>query len=158
MKLNDLYKLALAVVVSEVAGVIGSIFTIPAISGWYATLTKPALNPPGWVFGPVWTLLYALMGLAAFWVWKKGWHKKEVKAALSLFIFQLLLNVLWSLIFFGLHSPLWAFVNIVLMWLAIVATMIAFWKISRPAFYLLAPYILWVTFAAYLNLAIVMLN
>jgi tryptophan-rich sensory protein len=158
MKLNDLYKLALAVVVSEVAGVIGSIFTIPAISGWYATLTKPALNPPGWVFGPVWTLLYALMGLAAFWVWKKGWHKKEVKIALAFFAFQLLLNMLWSLAFFGLHSPLWAFVNIVFMWLAIVATMIAFWKISRPAFYLLVPYILWVSFAAYLNLAIILLN
>ena len=158
MKINDFYKLAVAVIVSELAGVVGSIVTIPVIPGWYAALAKPALDPPGWVFGPVWTLLYALMGLAAFWVWKKGWHKKEVKVALSLFIFQLLLNVLWSLVFFGLHSPLWAFVNIVLMWLAIVATMIAFWKISRPAFYLLVPYILWVTFAAYLNLAIVMLN
>jgi tryptophan-rich sensory protein len=158
MKLNNFYKLALAVVISEMAGVVGSISTIPAIPDWYATLVKPALNPPGWVFGPVWTLLYALMGVAAFWVWKKGWHKKEVRIALSLFILQLFLNVFWSFIFFGLHSPVWAFVNIILMWLAIVSTMIAFWKISRPAFYLLVPYVLWVTFAAYLNLTIMIIN
>jgi tryptophan-rich sensory protein len=158
MKLNEFVKLAIAVVMSELAGVVGSIFTISAIPTWYAALIKPALNPPGWVFGPVWTILYLLMGIAAFLVWKKGSRQREVKIAFLLFGVQLVLNALWSIVFFGLHNPFLALVNIILLWLAIAGTMIAFFKISRPAFYLLLPYILWVSFAAYLNLAIVILN
>ena len=158
MKINNTFKLIIAIVVSELAGVIGSIFTVSAIPTWYASRAKPALNPPAWVFGRVWTTLYALMGVAAFLIWKKGWEKKEVKVALGIFGIQLVLNALWSVIFFGLHSPGAALINIIFLWLAILATMIVFAKISRPAAWLLAPYILWVSFAMYLNFSILMLN
>ncbi len=158
MKLNNFFKLVIAIAVSELAGVIGSIFTISAIPTWYAGLVKPALNPPSWVFGPAWTTLYALMGIAAFLIWRMGWERKEVKAALGVFGIQLFLNAIWSIIFFGLHSPGWALVVIVLLWLAIVWTIAVFYKISKPAAYLLVPYILWVSFASYLNYSILILN
>ena len=155
--------MVIAIVVSELAGIIGSFFTVSAIPTWYATLAKPALNPPAWVFGPVWTTLYALMGIAAFLVWSSyaeatSDRKRGIKIALSLFGIQLVLNTLWSIIFFGLHSPGGALIEIVFLWLAILATIIAFAKISRPAAWLLVPYILWVSFAMYLNYTIWMLN
>ena len=158
MKINNTFKLVIAIVVSELTGIIGSVFTTPSIAGWYATLARPALNPPAWVFGPVWTTLFALMGIAAFLIWKKGLDRKDVKIALGIFIGQLVLNTLWSIIFFGLHSPGAAFVEIIFLWLAILATIIAFAKISKPAAWLLLPYILWVSFAGYLNFSIWMLN
>ncbi len=156
--MNNTLKLIIAIVVSELAGIIGSVFTTPSIAGWYAGIVKPALNPPAWVFGPVWTTLFALMGIAAFLVWKKGLDRRDVKIALGIFIGQLVLNTLWSIIFFGLHSPGGALVEIVFLWLAILATIIAFYKISRPAAWLLVPYILWVSFAGYLNFSIWQLN
>ncbi len=158
MSTNNLLKFITAIAVSEAAGIIGSVFTVSAIPNWYAGLAKPALNPPSWVFGPVWTTLYALMGVAAFLIWKNGWEKKKVKAALGVFGIQLFLNAIWSIIFFGLHSPGWALVDIILLWLAIVWTMVVFYKISRPATWLLLPYILWVSFATYLNYSIWILN
>ena len=158
MKINNTFKLVIAIVISELAGIIGSVFTTPSIAGWYATLVRPALNPPAWVFGPVWTTLFALMGIAAFLVWKKGLERRDVKIALGIFIGQLVLNTLRSIIFFGLHSPAGAFVEIIFLWLAILATIIAFAKISKPAAWLLLPYILWVSFAGYLNLMIWILN
>lgn len=158
MKPNNIFKLIIAIAVCELAGIIGSVFTVSTIPTWYAILVKPALNPPAWVFGLVWTALYFLMGVAAFLVWKKGWEHKEVKVALALFGGQLVLNALWSIIFFGLRNPFWAFVEIVILWLAILWTIFAFYKISRLAAYLLLPYILWVSFAAYLNYAIWVLN
>lgn len=158
MKLNNFFKLAVAIGVSELAGVIGSFFTISAIPTWYTGLVKPALNPPSWVFGPVWTILYALMGIAAFLVWKNGWERKDVKIALGVFGIQLFLNAIWSIIFFGLQSSDWALVDIVLLWFAIVWTMVVFYKISKPAAWLLAPYLLWVSFASYLNYSIWILN
>jgi len=158
MKLNNFFKLVIAIGISEMAGIIGSVFTISAIPNWYAGLVKPALNPPAWVFGPAWTTLYALMGIAAFLVWRNGWEKKAVKTALGVFGIQLFLNAVWSIIFFGLHNPGWALVDIILLWLAIVWTIAVFYKISKPAAYLLLPYILWVSFAAYLNYSIWMLN
>ncbi len=156
--MNKITKFVTAIVVSELAGVIGSIFTFSAIPNWYAYLIKPSINPPSWLFGPVWTTLYALMGIAAFLVWSKGWNRKDVKKALSVFTLQLVLNAMWSVIFFGLQSPAWAFLNIVLMWLAIIWTMVLFYKISKPAMWLLVPYILWVSFASYLNYCLWMLN
>lgn len=156
--MKNTFKLIIAIALSELAGIIGSIFTISAIPNWYATLARPALNPPSWIFGPVWTTLYVLMGIATFLVWKKGWGQKNVQKALSVFGFQLVLNALWSIIFFGLHSPSWAFVDIVAMWFTIVWTMILFYKISKPAMWLLVPYILWVSFAGYLNFMIWILN
>lgn len=158
MRLNNFSKLVIAIGVSELAGVIGAFFTTPAISGWYATLAKPEPAPPNWIFGPVWTTLYALMGVTAFLIWKEGLERRGVKVALGIFIGQLVLNTLWSIIFFGLQSPGGAFIEIILLWLAILATIIAFHKISRPAAWLLVPYILWVSFAAYLNYSIWMLN
>lgn len=154
MRLNNIFKLVIAIAVSELAGIIGSFFTVSAIPTWYAGLVKPALNPPSWVFGPVWTTLYALMGVAAFLVWRMGWEKKDVRAALGVFGVQLFLNAVWSIIFFGLHSPGWALVDIAALWLAIIWTMVVFYKISKPAAYLLVPYFLWVSFASYLNYSI----
>ena len=164
MKINNSFKLVIAIGVSEMAGIVGSFFTVSAIPNWYAGLVKPVLNPPGWVFGPVWTMLYALIGVAAFLIWSSyakatdGQAQKRVKITLGIFGGQLVLNTLWSIIFFGLHSPIWAFVDIVLLWLAIVWTIVVFYRVSKPAAYLLLPYILWVSFAAYLNYTIWMLN
>lgn len=151
-------KLILCIALAQAAGLIGTIFTMPAIGTWYATLARPELAPPNWIFAPVWTTLYLLMGIAAFLVWQKGLDRKEVKVALAIFGVQLVLNTLWSIIFFGLQSPGWAFVEIVFLWTAIVATIIAFAKVSKPAAWLLAPYILWVSFAGYLNFMIFWLN
>ena len=158
MKLPSFFKLIIAIVVCELAGGIGSLVTISAIPTWYAALAKPALNPPSWIFGPVWTTLYLLMGIAAFLVWKQGWDRRDVRKALAVFGLQLVLNAVWSIIFFGLHSPLWALVDLVAMWLAIVWTMTLFYRISKPAMWLLLPYVLWVSFAAYLNYSIWILN
>lgn len=158
MRLNNISKFIITVSVSEFAGVIGSFFTTSSIPNWYATLNKPALNPPSWLFGPVWVTLYLLMGIAAFLVWKKGFRRKDVKIAIAVFGGQLFLNSIWSIVFFGLQSPGWAFVNIVLLWFAIIGTIIMFYKISKPAACLMVPYILWVSFAGYLNYTIWILN
>jgi tryptophan-rich sensory protein len=139
------------------AAFIGSLFTSTSVDGWYRTLPKPAWTPPGWTFGPVWTLLYLAMALAAWLVWRQR-ASSNVSVALSLFIAQLVLNAAWSAVFFGLQNPGLAFANIVLLWSAIAATMIAFWRITATAGWLFVPYILWVTFATALNFAIWRLN
>ena len=156
--LITIIKFIVAIGVCQLAGFVGSLFTTPSIPTWYAALRKPSFNPPNWIFGPVWTSLFVLMGIAAFIVWNKGLDKKGVKAALLLFIIQLVLNMLWSYLFFTLHSPLYAFVEIIILWLAILLTMVKFFPISRAAGYLLLPYILWVSFAAVLNFTIFRLN
>lgn len=158
MKLNSSLKLIIAIVVCELAGIIGSLFTFSEIPSWYAWLVKPVLNPPSWIFGPVWTILYILMGIAAFIIWNNGLARPDTRKALQIFSLQLILNATWSVVFFGLHNPGLALVNIALMWLAIVWTMVTFYKISKPAMWLLVPYILWVTFASYLNYSIMTLN
>lgn len=158
MTLVKFIKLFICIAAAQAAGLIGTIFTMPAIDSWYATLARPELAPPNWIFGPVWTTLYVLMGIAAFLVWQKGLDKKEVKIALSIFGVQLVLNTLWSIIFFGLQSPGWAFVEIIILWTAIAATIVAFARVSKVAAWLLAPYILWVSFAGYLNFMIFWLN
>lgn len=158
VSMNTILKAAFAIFVCELAGIIGTVFTSPSITTWYATLTRPELNPPSWVFGPVWTTLFALMGIAAFLVWQKGLRRADVRFALWIFAGQLVLNTLWSIIFFGLHSPGGALVEITLLWLTILATIVAFAKISKPAAWLLVPYIAWVSFASYLNFAIWTLN
>lgn len=156
--LADAGKLALCVLFCELAGIVGSFFTISAIPTWYAGLVKPALNPPSWVFGPVWTILYALMGIAVFLVLKRGWRKKEVKVALSLFAAQLLVNAIWSILFFGMRNPLYALIDILVLWTLVLITTFAFYRISKPAAYLLLPYVCWVSFATYLNYRIYALN
>ncbi|PKL57452.1 MAG: TspO protein [Methanomicrobiales archaeon HGW-Methanomicrobiales-6] len=151
-------QFVVAIAVCLLAGFIGSLFTTPAIPTWYAGLIKPALNPPAWVFGPVWTILYILMGIALYLVWSKGWERKNVQVATAIFAVQLVLNVLWSYLFFGMQAPYFALIEIVLLWIAIVMTIAAFYRVSVPAAVLLVPYILWVTFAAYLNYGIYVLN
>ena len=160
MKINNTFKLIIAIVVSELAGIIGSVFTTLSIAGWYATLVKPALNPPAWVFGPVWTTIFALMGISLFLIWKSdpSVAPKERRRGGIIFFIQLVLNTLWSIIFFGLHSPGGALIEIVFLWLAILATIVVFYKISKPAAWLLVPYIAWVSFAMYLNYVIWLLN
>lgn len=165
MNRNNLLKFIAAVVVSEFVGVIGAFFTAPAIPAWYATLAKPGLNPPAWVFAPVWTALYALMGIALFLVWKEraNIRSKTVAweywvAGIALYAAQLALNALWSFIFFGLRNPSAAFFELTILWFAIFATIATFAQISKPAAWLMAPYLLWVSFAGYLNYAIWMLN
>lgn len=156
MRINNFFKLVIAIVVSELAGVAGSFFTISEIPTWYSTLIKPALNPPAWIFGPVWVTLYAIMGISLWLVWKS--NSSEKKRAIWLFVVQLALNAIWSPIFFGAHSIGNALAVIILLWAAIVLTILIFKKISKPAAWLLVPYILWVSFATYLNYAIWILN
>jgi translocator protein len=137
---------------------LGSLFTFSSIPTWYAQLNKPFFNPPNWIFGPVWTILYFLMAISLYIVWSKNSKNKNKEDAIKIFIFQLILNLLWSLIFFGLHQPLWALITIYLLWASIYMTIKSFYKISKTSSYLLVPYILWVSFASILNLAIVLLN
>jgi tryptophan-rich sensory protein len=147
-----------AVVICELAGIIGSIFTTPSIPGWYAGIVKPSFNPPNWIFGPVWTALYALMGLAAYLVFAKGLKRPDVKLALAVFAAQLVVNTLWSIVFFGAHRILAAAVVIVVLWTLILATILLFRRISPAAAYLLVPYLLWVSFATALNVSFYALN
>lgn len=130
-------------------------FTGP--DGWYASLHKPSWNPPGWVFGPVWTLLYTMMAVAAWLVWRRGGLRQQ-RWPLSLFLAQLVLNAAWTPLFFGLHRPGLALVDIVLLWLALVATITAFRRVHRGAGWLLVPYLAWVSFAAVLNFVLWRMN
>lgn len=131
---------------------LAGMFSLPG--PWYAALEKPAWNPPAWVFGPAWTLLYTLMAIAAWLVWKRdGWQRP-----LWLYFTQLALNAAWTPIFFGARQPGWALLEIILLWIAILLTMVAFLRVSRPAGWLLAPYLAWVTFATALNFTLWRMN
>lgn len=156
MRINYL-KLVISLILCQLAGIIGSIFTTPSIPGWYATLEKPAFTPPNWIFAPVWTFLFFLMGITLYLIWQ-AYPKKVAKSALLFFGLQLGLNVLWSVIFFGLRSPFIAFIEIVILWMAILLTMIKTIEVSKVGGYLLVPYILWVNFAAVLNFFLWRLN
>ncbi len=149
--------LLLSVLTAQAAGAIGSYFTFPNISSWYNLLHKPTFSPPNWLFGPVWTLLYTLMGIAAWLIWNQH-KKKNTATAIALYGFQLALNLLWSIVFFGWHNITGGLMVIALLWLMILATIIEFWKLSRPAAYLLIPYLAWVSFASLLNFALWQLN
>lgn len=146
------------IVLCQSAGIIAAILTAQSVQTWYPTLLKPSFNPPSWLFGPVWIVLYLMMGIALYLIWQRSGTGQNVQTAVIFFIIQLVLNAAWSLIFFGLQSPFWAFVEIVALWIAILITIILFREISRTASYLLVPYILWVTFAAILNFSIWRLN
>lgn len=144
--------------VCQITGVVGSIFTRPSIPTWYSSLQKPDFTPPDWLFAPVWITLYTLMGISAYLVWNKGFENKNIKISLFIFAVQLLLNALWSFLFFGLHSPLYAFIEIIILWIAIAIVILYFLKISLPSGFLLLPYLLWVSFAVVLNFYIMKLN
>jgi tryptophan-rich sensory protein len=149
--------LVIFVVVCLGAGGLGAIATTPEIEGWYKTLVKPSWNPPDYVFGPVWTTLYVLMAIAAWLVWRPAGFTAAA-APLTLFAAQLALNIAWSWIFFGMHQPGWGFLDVVVLWLAIMATTVAFSRRSKIAACLMTPYLAWVSFAAALNFAIWRMN
>ena len=153
----DAAGLVVAIVVCFAAAAVGGWATTSSVDGWYAELNKPTWNPPNWIFGPVWTVLYLMMAIAVWLVWNRSGFRKS-KIALGWFVFQLLLNVVWSVFFFGMHQPGFAFVEIIGLWLAIVMTMVVFFSHSRVSVLLLLPYLLWVTFAAFLNYTIWNLN
>ena len=154
----DLSRLLICVGAVLAASGIGSLATVRAIPTWYKGLAKPSFNPPEWLFGPAWTVLYLMIAVAAWLVWKQGIGAAGVKVALAMFLVQLVLNCLWSVLFFGLRSPLAGLLDIIVLWLAILATIVLFFRVSVPAGVLLLPYIGWVTFAAILNAAILRLN
>ncbi|MDD2696686.1 MAG: tryptophan-rich sensory protein [Candidatus Pacebacteria bacterium] len=151
-------KWIISVLICELAGISGSFFTAPAIKTWYFYLNKPSFSPPNWLFAPVWTTLFLLMGIALYLVWKRGLGDKQSKEAVEIFFLQLVLNVLWSVIFFGLKSPGLAFFEILILWAAIFYTMLDFFQLDKKAAYLLIPYIVWVSFASILNFFVWRLN
>jgi tryptophan-rich sensory protein len=154
---NQTVLIIITILIALSAGAIGSIFTYQSIPTWYASLTKPFWNPPSWIFGPVWTMLYVLMGIASYFIWIKE-KSQNRKIGLILYIIQLILNALWSILFFGLKNPGLAFAEIIILWFFIFINTIYFYKIDKKASYLLIPYLLWVTFAAVLNYNIWILN
>ncbi len=145
------------------AGGVGGIATADNVTGWYSTINKPTWNPPGWIFGPVWTTLYVMMAIAAWQVWRKpqtspSSTSASKKIAFTLFGIQLALNALWSFIFFQWHELGWALAEILVLWVAIAATLLAFFRIRKSAGWLLAPYLAWVSFASFLTYTIWTLN
>ena len=156
--MTDLLRLAAALLASLAVGFLGAFATMDGVRVWYPTLVKPPFNPPSWVFGPVWTTLYLMMGVACWLVWRAGTDRPEVRAALTLYVVQLVFNLAWSYLFFGIRQPLIALVEIVLLLALIVWTMARFAPISSAAAWLLAPYAAWVSFATVLNGALWWLN
>jgi len=181
MKYDNLLKFFASIIICEMAGAVGAVFTTPEINSWYKSLNKPSFNPPNWIFGPVWTTLFVLMGISLYLVWSKKfivrnelklpkrkawnpWSQNFLSGSLKkaniilIFILQLVLNILWSVIFFGTHSAGAAFFELLMLWFAIIFTIINFYRVSKVSAWLLLPYILWVSFAGILNLAIFLLN
>ena len=152
----DYKKMIISVLIVEVVGNLGSVFVAGSLSGWYMRINKPSFTPPGEVIGFVWTFLYFLMGMTLYLIWTSNARKKEW--AIALFAVQLALNFLWSFFFFYLKSPLYGLVEIVVLWFAILATIMAFYRISKHAAVLLVPYLIWVSFAMLLTYSVFMLN
>ena len=156
-RLVEILRLLASILVCQLTGFISSLFASPSIPTWYADLQKPSFAPPNWVFAPVWVSLYILMGVALYLVWRRA-GEARVRPAVAAFIVQLALNALWSPAFFGLQSPLAGLIVIVPLWLAILATILSFHKVSKGAALLLVPYMLWVGFAVVLNFDFLVLN
>lgn len=179
--MRKIFKLISSLIICEGAGVIGSLFTVPEIPGWYSTLNKPGFTPPGYIIGAIWTVLFFLMGVSLYLVWVRNWEVKSPgrkwahkawnrfsekllngswrrENVMMIFAAQLVLNVLWSAVFFGLKFPGLAFFELLMLWVAILYTIVNFYRISKLAGLLLVPYILWVTFAGYLNFVIWQIN
>lgn len=156
--MRKISTLGLCILGCQLAGILGSVFTVTAIQSWYVTLNKPFFSPPNWVFGPVWTLLYFCMGISLYLLWQQGAKKKHVRSALQVFFAQLFVNFLWSPVFFGLRSPELGILVISILWMLIVVTLKRVYRVSIVAFVLLIPYFLWVSFASVLNISIAILN
>ncbi len=157
--MNKYTKILITVVTCLAIGYFSGMATQSSIKTWYPTIVKPSFNPPNWVFAPVWSMLYMMMGVAAGLIWNRmDFEKEKTKKALLFFTIQLLLNALWSVLFFGLCNPMLAMIEIALLWLIIYETLLQFSKIDKIAGYLLIPYLLWVSFASVLNVSIWWLN
>jgi translocator protein len=156
--MKPILKLIIAIAIPLLVGGVSGFFTTESVNGWFTTINKPSFNPPNWIFAPVWTTLYVLMGIAFYLVWKSTGDESVKRTAIIFYSIQLVLNFLWSFIFFKMHQPGWAMVDIVLMWIMILLTILWFGKISSTAAWLLVPYICWVSFASILNYAIWRLN
>jgi tryptophan-rich sensory protein len=155
---REIPKLIISILIIFLAGAVGTVSTLPEITTWYAALAKPSWTPPNWAFGPVWSTLYVLMGIALFLVWREGLERKEVKVAISIFAVQLAINVMWSLVFFGGHNIFGGLVLILILWIAILINIIVFYRISKAAGLILIPYLIWVSIATYLNYSVFILN
>lgn len=154
--MNKWIRPVITILICQMAGIIGSVFTMPSIPTWYASLNKPWFSPPNWLFGPVWITLFTLMGISLYLIWNKG--LKNVKIPLTIFGVQLILNTIWSFLFFGLKSPFIAFIEIIILWISIALTIISFYRVSKKAGLILLPYIIWVSIATALNYYIWILN
>lgn len=152
------WPLIISILITEGIAVTASLFTISQIPVWYSTLNKPSFNPPNWLFGPVWTVLYIMIAVSAYLVWQRRDGSALWSTARNVYIIQLILNFSWSAVFFGMHQVLGALVVIGFLWLSIIVLMYYFGKFSKAAAWLLAPYLLWVSFASVLNLYIYLLN
>jgi len=151
-------RLICSVSVCLLTGFLGSYATRESVTTWYARLSRPSFTPPDWTFGVVWPVLYVMMGISAFQIWNVGIDRRQVKVALGVFALQLILNGLWTPIFFGLHLIGLALVEIIMMWVAILLTIFVFWRVSKSAALLLLPYVLWVSFAVVLNASLFLFN
>ncbi|MBN2620612.1 tryptophan-rich sensory protein [candidate division WOR-3 bacterium] len=158
MKIPFLLKLIMGIGLCLGAGLVGSMFTTPNVPTWYAQIQKPAIAPPNWLFGPVWTFLFLLMGIAFALIWHKYGTIQGAGVALIIFLVQLLFNILWSAAFFGLRSPLLGLIDIIILLVLIFITINYFHRVSFLGAYLLIPYAIWVSFATILNISILILN
>lgn len=157
--MNKISRIAIVVFVCLIVGYVSGMVTRASITTWYPTLVKPSFNPPNWIFAPVWTSLYIMMGIAAGLIWNQiTTHKEAVTKAFQFFVMQLVLNALWSYLFFGLHNLMLATIEVVLLWLMIFETHSQFAKINKTSGYLLLPYLAWVSFASVLTASIWWLN
>lgn len=156
--LRRLMRLVVFILIAQAAGLIGTFFTFDAIPTWYASLAKPSFSPPNWIFGPVWTTLYTLMGIAAFFIWEERFHKTHASRGMNWYWLQLFLNAIWSPIFFGAQNLGLALIVIGLMWFAIAKTVYEFGKVKLWLGILLVPYVAWVSFASFLNYTLWMIN
>jgi tryptophan-rich sensory protein len=156
--MSNIVKAIIAIAIPLIVGGTSGFFTVTGVESWYQTIQKPSWNPPNWIFGPVWTTLYIMMGIALFLVWKEDTSSELKKIAVGLFTVQLVLNFFWSFIFFSQQQPGWALVEIVVLWIFILLTIFAFAQVNKTAAWLLVPYISWVSFATILNYTIWQLN
>lgn len=158
IRIRSPLMLAAAILFCILAGSTGSLVSIPGPGSWYDGLAKPWFQPPAWVFGPAWTLLFTLMGIALYLVWELGTDKPEVRHALAIFGIQFAFNIAWSFLFFGLRSPLLGLLDIIVLWWLILATILTFSRVRKSAAYFLVPYLAWVSFATVLNASVYFLN
>jgi translocator protein len=155
---KEIPKLIVSILIVFAAGAVGTVYTLKEITTWYVTLAKPSWTPPNWAFGPIWSTLYVLMGIALFLVWREGLDRKDVRIAILVFAVQLVLNVLWSIIFFATHNIFGGLIFVIMLWISILINIIVFYRISKPAGLILIPYLIWVSIASYLNYSVFLLN